>query len=154
MEASWDHRDSQPVTGFCFCPFAGRTHQLRVHCCAIGHPIVGDFTYSFKKDSGPYRMMLHAYYLRIPTSKELIEVSAPDPFVPAVDHSWAPHRATECLEKLIQELKDTSVRALEGGPQGEFLVSPGPETPPEAKVPEAEEQRAEYAQWLAEWALE
>jgi len=26
-------------------PTTGRTHQLRVHCAAIGHPIVGDFLY-------------------------------------------------------------------------------------------------------------
>ncbi|XP_062999100.1 RNA pseudouridylate synthase domain-containing protein 1 isoform X2 [Elgaria multicarinata webbii] len=75
-----------PVTKVLLQPLTGRTHQLRVHCSAIGHPVVGDFTYSFKKDSGPYRMMLHAYYLRIPTGKELIEavllpVLVPDPSV-------------------------------------------------------------------------
>jgi len=26
-------------------PITGRTHQLRVHCAAIGHPIVGDNIY-------------------------------------------------------------------------------------------------------------
>ncbi|KFV58214.1 RNA pseudouridylate synthase domain-containing protein 1, partial [Gavia stellata] len=77
----------------------GRTHQLRVHCSAIGHPIVGDFTYSHKKDSSPYRMMLHAYYLRIPTGKELIEVCAPDPFVTTMDSNWVPHHVTHRLEE-------------------------------------------------------
>ncbi len=26
----------------------GRTHQIRVHCAAMGHPVVGDFTYGAK----------------------------------------------------------------------------------------------------------
>ncbi|NXJ97157.1 RUSD1 protein, partial [Corythaixoides concolor] len=96
-------RDSGITHVLCFPP--GRTHQLRVHCSAVGHPIVGDFTYSHKKDSGPYRMMLHAYYLRIPTGKELIEVCAPDPFVPTMDSNWVPHRVTHRLDETIQELK-------------------------------------------------
>ncbi|KFQ46679.1 RNA pseudouridylate synthase domain-containing protein 1, partial [Nestor notabilis] len=70
-----------PVTKVLLQPLTGRTHQL---------PIVGDFTYSHRKDSSPYRMMLHAYYLRIPTGKELIEVCAPDPFVTAMDSNWVP----------------------------------------------------------------
>lgn len=135
-------------------PSSGRTHQLRVHCSAIGHPIVGDFTYSFKKDSGPYRMMLHAYYLRIPTSKELIEVSAPDPFVPTLDGNWAPQEALRRLDKLIQELKDQSVQAeVAGGPE-DAIGSPDLEMPPQPKSPEAKETRATCEEWLAEWALE
>ncbi|XP_062914961.1 RNA pseudouridylate synthase domain-containing protein 1 isoform X2 [Mobula hypostoma] len=63
-----------PVTKVLLQPLTGRTHQLRVHCSSVGHPIVGDFTYSFKTDSKPYRMMLHAYYLRIPVEGELVEV--------------------------------------------------------------------------------
>ncbi|NWI51280.1 RUSD1 protein, partial [Calyptomena viridis] len=94
-----------PVTKVLLQPLTGRTHQLRVHCSAIGHPIVGDFTYSHRKDSNPYRMMLHAYYLRIPTGKELIEVCAPDPFVPTMDSNWEPHHVTQQLDDAIQELK-------------------------------------------------
>ncbi|NWS87584.1 RUSD1 protein, partial [Toxostoma redivivum] len=94
-----------PVTKVLLQPLTGRTHQLRVHCSAIGHPIVGDFTYSHRQDSNPYRMMLHAYYLRIPTGKELIEVCAPDPFVTTMDSNWVPQRVTQRLEDVIQELK-------------------------------------------------
>ena len=39
----------------------GRTHQIRVHCAAIGHPIVGDAQYGAGKPRlGAQRQMLHA----------------------------------------------------------------------------------------------
>ncbi|XP_066833867.1 RNA pseudouridylate synthase domain-containing protein 1 isoform X2 [Anser cygnoides] len=133
----------------------GRTHQLRVHCSAIGHPIVGDFTYSQKKDSSPYRMMLHAYYLRIPTGKELIEVCAPDPFVTAMDSNWVPQHVTHRLDDTIQELKDKAMQKGEAEEsQKAMLEDRGVEVLSKAKSPETEEQRARCEQWLAEWALE
>jgi len=36
-----------PVTRIELTPITGRTHQLRVHCAAIGHPILGDPAYGF-----------------------------------------------------------------------------------------------------------
>uniref|UniRef100_A0A8C8BJ66 Uncharacterized protein n=1 Tax=Otus sunia TaxID=257818 RepID=A0A8C8BJ66_9STRI len=144
------------ASGRCPCPWqGGRTHQLRVHCSAVGHPIVGDFTYSHKKDNSPYRMMLHAYYLRIPTGKELIEVCAPDPFVTAMDCNWVPHHVTHRLDETIQELKDQMLQKQEEEESQEAVVGgEGEEALSEAKSPETEEQRARCEQWLAEWALE
>jgi tRNA pseudouridine32 synthase/23S rRNA pseudouridine746 synthase len=43
-------------------PVTGRTHQLRVHMAAIGHPILGDALYGAPA-SAP-RLMLHACSLR------------------------------------------------------------------------------------------
>ncbi|MBT9487809.1 MAG: RluA family pseudouridine synthase [Rubrivivax sp.] len=43
-------------------PVTGRTHQLRVHLQAIGHPIVGDGLYG---QGGP-RLLLHAAHLTLP----------------------------------------------------------------------------------------
>lgn len=50
-------------------PFSGRTHQLRVHMAAIGHPIVGDGKYggkeSFLSGTISRKMHLHARRIRI-----------------------------------------------------------------------------------------
>ncbi|KAM9013348.1 RNA pseudouridylate synthase domain-containing protein 1 isoform 2-T3 [Ara ararauna] len=143
-----------PVTKVLLQPLTGRTHQLRVHCSAIGHPIVGDFTYSHRKDSSPYRMMLHAYYLRIPTGKELIEVCAPDPFITAMDSNWVPQSIAHRLDDTIQELKDKVMQKEEEESQEAVLSGGEQEALSEAKSPETEEQRARCEQWLAEWALE
>ncbi|XP_051488464.1 RNA pseudouridylate synthase domain-containing protein 1 isoform X2 [Apus apus] len=145
-----------PVTKVLLQPLTGRTHQLRVHCSAIGHPIVGDFTYSHRKDSSPYRMMLHAYYLRIPTGKELIEVCAPDPFITTMDSNWVPHHVTHQLDEVIQELKDKVVQKVEEEQSQEAVLGGREEEEARSKArsPETEEQRSRCEQWLAEWALE
>ena len=47
-------------------PLTGRTHQLRVHLAAIGHPILGDKLYApaHAADASP-RLMLHASALSV-----------------------------------------------------------------------------------------
>lgn len=42
-----------PVTRIRLIPITGRTHQLRVHCAAIGHPILGDTTYGVYGEASP-----------------------------------------------------------------------------------------------------
>jgi tRNA pseudouridine32 synthase / 23S rRNA pseudouridine746 synthase len=46
-------------------PITGRSHQLRVHLQAIGHPIVGDTLYA-PPDAGATRLLLHACHLSFP----------------------------------------------------------------------------------------
>lgn len=59
----------------------GRTHQIRVHLTAIGHPIIGDDMYSKKVDPRMPRQALHCYRLNIvhPVTKELLKLEAPLP---------------------------------------------------------------------------
>jgi 23S rRNA-/tRNA-specific pseudouridylate synthase len=42
-----------PVTRVELIPITGRTHQLRVHCAAMGHPILGDPAYGFCGEAHP-----------------------------------------------------------------------------------------------------
>jgi tRNA pseudouridine32 synthase/23S rRNA pseudouridine746 synthase len=62
-------------------PLTGRTHQLRVHCAAMGWPIAGDSTYGrAERFTGP-GLQLHAARIQIPLykNKPPIGVEAPVP---------------------------------------------------------------------------
>lgn len=72
----------------------GRTHQIRVHMKAMGHPIYGDTLYGETDDSGLIsRQALHAYKLKFqsPRTKDELALTAKLP----VD-----------IEKLIANLKE------------------------------------------------
>ncbi|HEU5252786.1 MAG TPA: RluA family pseudouridine synthase [Solirubrobacterales bacterium] len=59
----------------------GRTHQIRAHFAAIGHPLTGDETYGGAGRYGLERQFLHAHRLafRHPRSGERLEFSSPLP---------------------------------------------------------------------------
>lgn len=63
-------------------PLTGRSHQLRVHMMAIGHPILGDPLYAEGPARDFPRLMLHAESLRFrhPGSGKGMTFSAPCPF--------------------------------------------------------------------------
>jgi tRNA pseudouridine32 synthase/23S rRNA pseudouridine746 synthase len=66
-------------------PLTGRSHQLRVHLQAIGHPILGDALYAPQAiAAASTRLLLHATELGFahPISGEWICFSSPDGFEP------------------------------------------------------------------------
>ena len=79
----------------------GRTHQIRVHLEAIGHPVAGDPMYgtgtSRRGPDGLSRLFLHAWRLELtsPTSGRLIRAEAPLP--PELEASLEALRAREAL---------------------------------------------------------
>jgi 23S rRNA pseudouridine955/2504/2580 synthase len=62
-------------------PHTGRTHQLRAHMLAIGHPILGDPKYADAKSaelSGGLKLQLHARRVTLPhPSAGMISIEAP-----------------------------------------------------------------------------
>lgn len=62
-------------------PTTGRTHQLRVHMAAIGHPLIGDWLYGTEDRALIARPALHSYHLRMmhPLTGTTIDVTAPLP---------------------------------------------------------------------------
>lgn len=77
-----DEYQATPVT-LELMPLTGRTHQLRVHCAAVGSGIIGDTLYGSEQasfDSGS-RLHLHARKLSFPhpqTGKEVSFATDPD----------------------------------------------------------------------------
>ena len=74
-------KQSESVSEVELTPITGRSHQLRVHLQAIGHPIVGDELYATDYPSLAPRLLLQADQLQFilpDTTKELLLELAPD----------------------------------------------------------------------------
>lgn len=74
-----------PLTRVQLTPETGRTHQLRIHCQQLGHPILGCDLYGGRLLAGTERtprLMLHASELHFvhPISEEWIKASNASPF--------------------------------------------------------------------------
>jgi 23S rRNA pseudouridine955/2504/2580 synthase len=70
-------RQNQRFSVLAVKPITGRTHQIRVHCRHLHHPVVGDDKYGFdaldstlKQEQGCDRLMLHASQLYIPAMEK------------------------------------------------------------------------------------
>jgi tRNA pseudouridine32 synthase/23S rRNA pseudouridine746 synthase len=64
-------------------PVTGRTHQLRVHLMAIGHPILGDALYASPQVlARSPRLLLHATRLQLahPAGGDPLDFESPAPF--------------------------------------------------------------------------
>jgi 23S rRNA pseudouridine1911/1915/1917 synthase len=83
---AWTVRRRFPASGAALLevrPETGRTHQIRVHLAATGHPIIGDTVYgrSRRKGFAIDRPALHAAVLGFqhPRSGERVRFEAPFP---------------------------------------------------------------------------
>lgn len=73
--------EQRQVSRLMLQPLTGRTHQLRVHLAAIGHPILGDALYAPSALHGG-RLMLHARALQFthPLDGRTLQLHCPPPF--------------------------------------------------------------------------
>ncbi len=86
-------------------PVTGRTHQLRVHLQAIGHPIVGDALYgSAETERNSERLLLHADALVLPNRDggEPLRLRCPAPFSTFKLPPWTSAHALEQKQGLFQ----------------------------------------------------
>lgn len=61
-------------------PWTGRTHQVRVHCAALGHPIVGDPVYGrgdSGREEGPMQLLARA--IALPLTPPVAATAPPPP---------------------------------------------------------------------------
>jgi len=67
----------------------GRTHQIRVHCASMQHPVIGDTVYGYRQPTGSLsktlksvtRQMLHAWRITFthPETGKSLHLEAPIP---------------------------------------------------------------------------
>lgn len=74
---------SNNTTRVLYTPITGRSHQLRLHSLAIGHPILGCHLYSqYGSENMASRLLLHAKELRFthPMTEQKRTYTSPTPF--------------------------------------------------------------------------
>jgi len=98
-----------PATKVLLAPVTGRRHQLRIHCHRLGNTIVGDFTYSGKRDVLPPRMYLHAHRLLLPTALEELDINAGDPFDASEDAAWKPGEGLCTIDQAYLDIHDEAL---------------------------------------------
>lgn len=86
-------RFEQAAAWLALSPETGRTHQLRVHCAAIGHPILGDGKYGGRAAfpaalQGVKALQLHAREIAVPHPRDGTTVRVTAPLPPHMDALW------------------------------------------------------------------
>jgi tRNA pseudouridine32 synthase/23S rRNA pseudouridine746 synthase len=81
-QSNWKVMGRGPaLTWLALEPLTGRTHQLRVHCAAMGFPVLGDNIYGSAPRSGGAPLHLHSREIVVPISKNKppVAITAPPP---------------------------------------------------------------------------
>lgn len=73
-----NYNPEQDVTIVRLCPLTGRTHQLRAHMAALGHPLVGDVLYGGKPADRIYLHCMQLTFVHPVTGKTIDVTSKPD----------------------------------------------------------------------------
>lgn len=88
-------------------PEQGRTHQVRKHLAAIGHPVLGDARYGdaasnrfFEHKHGLQRTFLHAWRIELPATEHQPALSFEAPLAPDLAVVLASLRATRSAEEV------------------------------------------------------
>ena len=137
-------------------PLTGRTHQLRVHMAAIGHPIVGDGKYggqlAFLTGSVSRKMHLHARRLVIDHPQgDTIDVTAPLPehfaatleqlgFTEAEGDVGPPEAPKPTASVAKKQAAKAHAKDLRKERRGEALVKRGRRDAPAVRKPVAPKQ--------------
>ncbi|XP_040571903.1 RNA pseudouridylate synthase domain-containing protein 1 [Lepeophtheirus salmonis] len=98
-------KDGYPATLVLIKLLTGRRHQIRAHCSAMGHSIVGDYTYSNKKDIIPERMFLHSCEMTLKKSDGTLLLQAKSPPFDE-DSFYYPHIHLKCETPLKDQFED------------------------------------------------
>lgn len=68
---------------------------------------MGDYMYSKRTDTAPFRMMLHALQLIIPMKRETVSVISCDPFVPEIDNLWKPTTTFTTVDDFLDNCENS-----------------------------------------------
>ena len=78
--------NSPDLTWLALEPLTGRTHQLRVHCAAMGWPIIGDSVYGGAPRTETPGLHLHAREVMVPLYKNRAPIRVTAPVPPHMQH--------------------------------------------------------------------
>ncbi len=106
-------------------PLTGRTHQLRVHCVALGHPVLGDGKYGGRQaflttrgEAGqfPKQLQLHARELALPHPADGTTFRVTAPLPPHMVETWAALgfdlQAGEAAAAALEDMAQQEAEAL------------------------------------------
>lgn len=94
-----------PISRLRLQPKTGRTHQLRVHCAAMGYPIIGDPTYGLHGDAASFGGLEDAILTPLPADASLVVQRASLDIQEALSQVHPPNAKPMCLHAALLRMK-------------------------------------------------